>query len=100
MCCYFLALLTLGPRVGFLLYWLFPYGRAQVALAFDHWIWPLVGVIFLPWTTLMWTFVHGVNGVVGFDWVWIGLALAADIAAYSGGALKRKEIPYYPQSAP
>jgi hypothetical protein len=23
---------------------------------------------------------------VGFDWVWLGLALVADIASYSGGA--------------
>jgi hypothetical protein len=59
-----------------------------------------LGVIFLPWTTLMITFVCGANGLVGFDWVWVGLAVAADIATYTGHAYKRKEIPGYPSTAP
>jgi hypothetical protein len=59
-----------------------------------------LGVIFLPWTTLMYTFVHGVNGIVGFDWVWVGIALVCDIATYSSGAWKRRSVPFYPQSAP
>jgi hypothetical protein len=31
---------------------------------------------------------------------WIGLALGADITTYAGGLYKRKEIPYYPDTAP
>jgi hypothetical protein len=34
------------------------------------------------------------GGVTGFDWVWIGLALFADIASYGGG-VGRKRIPGY-----
>jgi hypothetical protein len=71
-----------------------------VNLAFKTWLWPLLGIIFLPWTPLMWVLVYGLNGIVGFDWVWIGLALASDIFTYTSGAYKRKSIPYYPQSAP
>jgi hypothetical protein len=100
MCCFFMSLLFLGPRFAFLIYWLIPYGRVQVGLAFQGWFLPLLGLIFLPWTTLMWVLVYGMNGIVGFDWVWIGLALVADIATYSGGAYKRKSIPYYPSTAP
>ncbi len=100
MCCFFLTLLALGPRIAILVYWLIPYGRLQMALAFHGWLMPILGVIFLPWTTLMWVFVYGANGIVGFDWVWLGLALAADIATYTGGAYKRKEVPYYPATAP
>jgi len=100
MCCFFLALMFLGPRIGFLIYWLFPVGRAQIALAFNGWFWPLLGLIFLPWTTLMWTFVYGVHGIVGFDWVRVGLALAADIVTYTSGAYKRKQVPFYPTTAP
>jgi hypothetical protein len=48
----------------------------------------------------MWTFVYGLNGMQGFDWFWVGLALVADIAAYSGSAYKRRDIPNYPQTAP
>ena len=99
MCCFFAALVFLGPRFGFLFWWLIPYGRVQINLAFDTFIIPLLGVIFLPWTTLMITFVHGVNGLIGFDWVWVGLALVADIASYAGGIAKRKDVPYYPPEA-
>jgi hypothetical protein len=100
MCCFFLTLMAFGPRLALLIFWLIPYGRIQVALAFHTWIWPLLGLIFLPWTTLMYVLVYGANGIVGFDWVWLGMALVADIATYGGGAYKRKEVPYYPTSAP
>jgi len=100
MCCFLTALFFFGPRLGILIYWLIPYGRAQINLAFNTWFWPLLGFIFLPWTTLMWIFVYGVNGIVGFDWVWLGLGLVADIATYTSGAYKRKQVPFYPESAP
>ena len=92
MCCFFTSLFFFGPRLAFLIYWLIPYGRLKVAATFSTWIWPLLGLIFLPWLTLMYVIVFP---VVGFDWVWLGLALLADIASYSGGAYKRKEVPYY-----
>ncbi len=100
MCCFFAILLFLGPRFGFLVYWLIPYGRAQINLAFDPWVTPLLGVIFIPWTTLMWTFVHGANGIVGFDWAWIAIGVILDIGTYMSGAYKRKSVPYYPETAP
>ena len=100
MCCFLLALFALGPRIGLLVYWLIPYGRVQISLAFSNWFWPLLGWIFLPWTTLMYVFVYGANGLVGFDWVWLGLALVADIATYTGGGYKRREVPGYPATAP
>jgi len=34
------------------------------------------------------------GGVNGFDWLWIGLMVAADIASYGGG-LGRKQVPGY-----
>ncbi len=92
MCCFFTSLFFFGPRLAFLIYWLIPYGRLKVAATFSTWVWPLLGLIFLPWLTLMYVIVFP---VVGFDWVWLGLALLADIASYSGGAYKRKEVPYY-----
>ena len=33
----------------------------------------------------------GGAGVVGFDWLWLGLALIADIASYGGGAYGNRE---------
>jgi hypothetical protein len=32
------------------------------------WIWPLLGLIFLPWTTLMYVIVFP---VIGLDWLWL-----------------------------
>ena len=57
------------------------------------WIWPVLGIIFIPWTTIMFVIVAP-GGVNGFDWVWLGLALFGDIASYSGG-VGRKRIPNY-----
>ncbi len=93
MCCFFLTLLFAGPRLAFLIYWLIR--PSYVSLVFKGWILPLLGLIFLPWTTLMYVLVYGANGIVGFDWVWLGLALVVDIASYGGGALRRKEVPGY-----
>jgi hypothetical protein len=64
--------------------------------AFNTWIWPLLGFIFLPWTTLMYVAVAptGTGSVTGFDWVWLGLAVIVDIASYGGGAYgNREKIP-------
>ena len=37
------------------------------------WFWPILGIIFLPFTTLMYVLLWTpVNGVGGFDWVWLG----------------------------
>lgn len=92
MCCFFSTLLFFGPRLGFFVYWLFPAGRVRIFLAFNTWIWPLLGLIFLPWTTLMYVIVFP---VIGIDWLWIGLAFAADLAGYLGGFRSRQQVPGY-----
>ena len=57
------------------------------------WIWPVLGIIFVPWTTIMFVIVAP-GGLIGWDWLWLGLMLLADIAWYAGGA-GRKRIPGY-----
>ncbi len=52
---------------------------------------PLLGLLILPWTTLMYLMVFGTNGIVGFDWVWLGLALLVDLGAYGGGAYANRD---------
>jgi len=100
MCCFFASLFFAGPRFAFLIYWLIPFGRLKIATAFNTWVWPLLGLIFLPWTTLIYTMVYtpGIgpwSGIVGFDWLWLGLALLTDIAAYAGGIARRKDASFY-----
>jgi hypothetical protein len=31
------------------------------------------------------------GGVTGFDWIWLGIGLLADIASYGGGGWGNKE---------
>jgi len=92
MCCVFTILVVLGPRAGGLIWWLA--NPARWSLAFEgSWLWPLLGIIFLPWTTLMYVIVFPA-GVVGWDWLWIGLAVVSDILWYSGAAARRR-VPGY-----
>ena len=46
----------------------------------------MLGIVFLPWTTLMFVFL-GPGGITGFEWVWMGLGVAADVFSYAGGAV-------------
>lgn len=92
MCCFLSSLWLLGPRFAFLIYWLIPWGRLKINAAFDTFIWPFLGLIFLPWTTLMYTLIFPVYGL---DWLWLGLAVFADISAYVAGAARRKDASFY-----
>jgi hypothetical protein len=93
MCCFITTLFLLGPRVAVLIWWLIR--PVYFMTVFNTWIWPLLGLIFLPWTTLMYVIVSPL-GIVGFDWLWIGLAVLADLSTYAGGGYgNRDRIPGY-----
>lgn len=98
MCCVATVMVLLGPRLGIIVW-----GLAQPArwdLAFSTFVWPLLGFVFLPWTTLMYVAVAP-GGVTGFDWFGIVLAVVADLASYTGGAYgNRDRIRSYTPSAP
>jgi hypothetical protein len=84
MCCLFTLLVFLGPRFAAIFWWLVQPLRWQSS--FDTYIVPILGFIFLPWTLLMVVAVNpGMNGIQGFDWVWVGLAFAIDIMGWVGG---------------
>lgn len=96
MCCFFTILLLLGPRVANVIWWIAQpvrwVGATEIS-AFNSFIWPLLGTIFVPWTTLMYVLVFP-GGVNGFDWLWLGLAVLADIGMYAGGGYgNRDRIP-------
>jgi hypothetical protein len=92
MCCAFTILAVFGPRLFILLWGILEPARWN--LTFDSFIWPLLGFLFIPWTTLMYVIVFP-GGVEGFDWLWLGLALFADLATLGGGAFgNRQRIPY------
>ena len=89
MCCFFTVLLFLGPRVAGVVWWIFR--PAIWNLVFSSIIWPILGLIFLPWATLMYVIVAP-GGVVGiWEWGFLILAIVADIASYTGGGYGNKE---------
>ena len=89
--CFCAILVLFGPRLGVLIWWLFR--PAYFQAVFYTWVWPLLGLIFLPWTTLMYLIVAP-GGISGFKWLWIILGLIADISSYSGSAYgNRDRIP-------
>ena len=94
MCCFFIALFAFGPRLAFLVYWLIAPVRVSAAFGTFNfpWLVGVLGLIFVPWTTLMYVLIFPLNG---FDWIWLGLGIAADIATYSSGVYKRKQVPGY-----
>jgi hypothetical protein len=97
MCCIATSLVLLGPRLAGLLWWIFAPERWD--RSFSSFIWPVLGLIFVPWTTLMYVIVKP-GGVAGFDWIWLGLSLVADVASYSGGYRYRESVPGYPYQQP
>ena len=68
---------SVAPRLFLILAWIFS----------DRWprVWgsdfilPLLGIIFLPYTTIMYMLVWSPSGVQGWDWLWIILGLFLDL---------------------
>ncbi len=81
MCLFITIMLLAGPRAGILIWWLLD--RALWGQAFSRFLWPVLGFLFLPWTTLVYVYVS-TGGVMGLEWVWLALALFIDISSYAG----------------
>lgn len=93
------CLLAMGaafaPRLVLILMWIFGW---RISAAFKTWIWPLLGIIFVPYTTIMYVLVWTpATGIAGWDWLWIALGVMLDIMKWGQIANKRKEVPGYPK---
>lgn len=88
----------LAPRIFLILAWIF---SDRWDLVWDTWIWPLLGIIFAPYTTVMYMLVwNAATGISGWDWLWIALGVLLDIMKWSSMVQYRKENEYYPESMP
>jgi hypothetical protein len=88
MCCLVLTAGLIGPRIALLVWWIF---GDKVDLAFDTWIWPLLGLLLLPWTTLAYVLVWSpVVGVDGAEWIVVALGFLLDVLTYSGRAARSR----------
>jgi hypothetical protein len=77
------------PRLGLFLVWVF---TNEVDRAYDTFLIPLLGLFFLPLTTLVYALAWAPGGGVdGFDWFWVVLAFVFDLGAYGGGARARRD---------
>ena len=87
MGCIFALIAILSPRLAVILLWLF---TNYVDRAFSGWILPLLGVIFLPWTTLFYILVDIAPGPIHVaGWIVIGLGVVLDINSHAQAARRR-----------
>jgi hypothetical protein len=92
MGCLFALLGGLFPRLALLIVWIAR--PVLVGAAFNTFLLPLLGIIFLPFTTLIYVIVYTPNvGVVGFDWFWVILAVLLDISHWTASYTQRNQIP-------
>ena len=81
-------MLLIGPRFASVMWWLLQPARFNVT--FSSPFLGILGIIFIPWTTLMYVIVFP-GGLSPLDWVFLGISLFADIASYGGSAYGGKK---------
>lgn len=100
MGCLFAMFAGFFPRLGTLFIWL---ARPQLfAAAFGGaWLWPLLGILFLPFTTLMYVILWSPGiGLTAWDWLWLIMAVFLDISHYAtAGYANRDRLPGYGTAA-
>ncbi len=77
------------PRLMLALAWIFS-DRWPLVWQGD-WLVPLLGIIFLPYTTIMFMLVWSPAGISGWDWLWIILGLFLDAMHYQQVAANRRQ---------
>ena len=91
MGCLLALISAFAPRFLFLVIWIAR--PVYVDSVFDTYIFPLLGLIFLPFTTLMYVFLAAPPfGVSGLDWLWIGIAVVLDLSHYGGVYTQRGQM--------
>jgi hypothetical protein len=82
----------LFPRLAVLIVWIARPERVDAA--FSTWLWPLLGIIFLPFATLIYLLLYTPGkGLSGWDWFWVILAALLDIGHWGASATQRNQIP-------
>ena len=88
MCCVLALLAFVGPRLVIFLLWIF---TNYLSRAFDAFLLPLLGFLFLPWTTIAWAIAQNeLGGVSGVGLLIVALGFLADVGVIGGGARGRR----------
>jgi hypothetical protein len=79
-----LAGLAIVPRLWIAGFWIF---SRTIGEAFSSWIIPAVGLVILPWTTLMYAWMWSINsdGVHGWEWGVVAFSFLLDLIVWAGG---------------
>ncbi|HET6447043.1 MAG TPA: hypothetical protein VFI27_20965 [candidate division Zixibacteria bacterium] len=89
MCCLITILVLLGPRVASVIWWILDTSRWSAA--FGSIIWPILGIIFVPWTTLMYVLVTANDAISGLEVVFLMIALVVDVMTLGGGGFGNRK---------
>ena len=81
---------SLAPRLVLVLAWIF---SDRWNVVWSNWVVPLLGIIFAPYTTIMYMLVWSPAGISGFDWMWLGLGVVLDVMKWGQVFNNRKGIP-------
>jgi hypothetical protein len=100
MSCITIIIVIFISRIVIVLWWLadrqlFTTAFKKWVLPFDFavpsWVWPLLGFIFLPVTTLVYLFLYP-GGIVGAEWIVIVIALLIDLVGHGGSYHHRHRV--------
>lgn len=97
MCCFLLLLFVAGSRIAGIFYWLFRpamWNAAFLGWPIVWWLWPVLGLIFLPFTTIMYVLMApgGITGI--WEWGFLILAVLLDVFGHgTGGWFNRDRMP-------
>jgi hypothetical protein len=89
-------MVLIGPRFANVVWWLLQ--PARYSITFPNAIFGILGIIFVPWTSLMYVIVFP-GGITGFDWLWLGISLFADLSSYGSSAYGGKKQMSSPKPA-
>lgn len=95
MGCLFAIFAGLFPRAADIILWIARPNFFMAAFG-GSWLLPILGIIFLPFTTLMYVLLWSSFGLNGWDWMWLILAVLLDISHWLGsGYANRDRMPGY-----
>ncbi len=88
MCCVLILLAFFTPRIVLFILWLF---TSYLSRAYDGFVLPFLGFLFLPATTLAYAIAQNeLGGVNGLGLIVVLIGLAVDIGLLGGGASRRR----------
>ncbi len=97
MGCLVLLASMISPRLALGLVWIF---SDFVDRAYDSFIVPFLGLLVMPWTTLIYALAYAPRvGVTGWGWFFVILGVLADLSSWGENAWRNREsIPYWNQT--